>query len=51
MEGVGREGKDGIKGMLNDAVTRDKKNAGGTVETTGKDYRYPEKADPSSGIK
>lgn len=46
--GVGREGKDGLGGIPNDAVTRDAKNASGTTETTGKDYGYPQKSDPSS---
>lgn len=48
---VGRQAKDGLGGIPNDAVTRDKKNAAGTVDTTGKDYGYPAKSDPSSGLK
>jgi hypothetical protein len=45
---VGRKGVDGIP---NDALTRDKKNASGTVDTTGEDYGYPKKNDPSRGVK
>jgi hypothetical protein len=48
---VGRTAKDGLDGLPNDAVTRDKKNAANTVDTTGKDYGYPERNDPSSGLK
>lgn len=33
-EGVGREGKDNLGGIPNDAVTRDAKNKSGTVDTT-----------------
>jgi hypothetical protein len=46
---VGRQGKDGLKDLPNDAVTRNNKNASGTVDTTGKDYGYPDESDPSSG--
>ncbi|KAI4763374.1 hypothetical protein E4T52_14876 [Aureobasidium sp. EXF-3400] len=46
-EGVGREGKDGLSGIPNDAVTREAKNKAGLSDTTGKDYGYP-KNDPSS---
>ncbi|KAF2122634.1 hypothetical protein BDV96DRAFT_3502 [Lophiotrema nucula] len=49
--GGAREGKDGLSGIPNDAVTRDKKNAPGLADTTGKDYGYPQKNDPSEGIK
>jgi len=48
---VGRTAKDGLSGLPNDAVTRDKKNAPGLADTTGKDYGYPAKNDPSSGLK
>jgi hypothetical protein len=51
VENVGRTAKDGLKGIPNDAVTRDKKDASGLADTTGKDYGYPEKSDPSSGLK
>lgn len=47
--GAGREAKDNLGGIPNDAVTRNKKDNAGTVNTTGKDYGYP-KNDPSSGI-
>ncbi|KAF2203216.1 hypothetical protein GQ43DRAFT_277064 [Delitschia confertaspora ATCC 74209] len=47
---VGREGKDNLGGIPNDAVTRDKKDHKGLEQTTGKDYGYPGKSDPSSGI-
>jgi hypothetical protein len=49
--GAGREAKDGLSGIPNDAVTRDQKNHKGLEQTTGKDYGYPSKADPSSGVK
>jgi hypothetical protein len=49
--GAGREGKDGLGGIPNDAVTRDQKDHKGLAQTTGKDYGYPSKADPSSGVK
>jgi hypothetical protein len=49
--GAGREGKDGLGGIPNDAVTRDQKDHKGLEQTTGKDYGYPAKADPSSGMK
>jgi hypothetical protein len=48
---VGREAKDNLDGLPNDAVTREKKNHSGLVDTTNKDYGYPEKSDPSSGLK
>jgi hypothetical protein len=51
MENVGRQGKDGLSGLPGDAVSRGKKGAEGTVGTTGKDYGYPERNDPSSGLK
>ena len=46
---VGRQAKDGLDGLPNDAVTRDKKNNQGLADTTRKDYGYPQKNDPSSG--
>ena len=47
----GREAKDGLSGIPNDAVTRDQKDHSGLQNTTGKDYGYPAKNDPSSGVK
>ncbi|KAF2746298.1 hypothetical protein M011DRAFT_91762 [Sporormia fimetaria CBS 119925] len=46
---AGRQGKDGLDGIPNDAVTRDAKDKAGLAQTTGKDYGYPQKSDPSSG--
>jgi hypothetical protein len=43
----GREGKDGLNGIPNDAVSRDAKDKAGLSNTTGKDYNYPSN-DPSS---
>ncbi|KAF2798192.1 hypothetical protein K505DRAFT_296979 [Melanomma pulvis-pyrius CBS 109.77] len=48
---VGREAKDNLEGLPNDAVTREKKGNKGLADTTGKDYGYPEKSDPSEGLK
>jgi hypothetical protein len=48
---VGRTAKDGLVGLPNDAVERSKKDRKGLAETTGKDYGYPQKSDPSSGLK
>lgn len=48
---TGREAKDGLSGIPNDAVTRDQRNHSGLEDTTGKDYGYPSKNDPRSGIK
>ncbi|KAF2838414.1 hypothetical protein M501DRAFT_935979 [Patellaria atrata CBS 101060] len=48
---VGRTAKDGLEGIPNDAVTRDKKDKAGLAQTTGKDYGYPHKSDPSSELK
>jgi hypothetical protein len=48
--GGGRQAKDGLGGLPNDAVTRDAKGSAKTVETTGEDYGYPQKSDPSSGL-
>lgn len=47
----GREAKDNLGGIPNDAVTREAKNKSGLVDTTGQDYGYPQKSDPSSGLK
>jgi hypothetical protein len=44
----GRQGRDELGGLPNDAVTRNKKDAANTVNTTGNDYGYPQKNDPSS---
>jgi hypothetical protein len=49
--GAGRQAKDGLSGIPNDAVTRDQKDHAGLEQTTGKDYGYPGKNDPSSGVK
>ncbi|EMD90380.1 hypothetical protein COCC4DRAFT_30188 [Bipolaris maydis ATCC 48331] len=46
-----REAKDGLDGIPNDAVSREAKNHSGLADTTGKDYGYPQKNDPSSGLK
>ncbi|EUC48812.1 hypothetical protein COCMIDRAFT_2268 [Bipolaris oryzae ATCC 44560] len=46
-----REAKDGLEGIPNDAVSREAKNHPGLADTTGKDYGYPHKNDPSSGLK
>jgi hypothetical protein len=48
---VGRTAKEGLSGLPNDAVSRGKKDASGLEDTTGKDYGYPQKSDPSSGLK
>jgi hypothetical protein len=44
-------GRVGVDGIPNDAVTRDKKHNPGLEDTTNKDYGYPHKNDPSSGLK
>ncbi|THV77388.1 hypothetical protein D6D18_03902 [Aureobasidium pullulans] len=46
-QGVGREGKDGLNGLPNDAVAREAKGKSNLADTTGKDYGYP-KNDPSN---
>lgn len=46
-QGVGRESKDGLGGIPNDAVTRDAKDKTNTTDTTGADYGYPQKNDPT----
>ncbi|KAF2102592.1 hypothetical protein NA57DRAFT_33482 [Rhizodiscina lignyota] len=48
---VGRTAKDNLSGLPNDAVTREAKNKPGLADTTGPDYGYPQKSDPSSGLK
>lgn len=45
---VGREAKDNLGGLPNDALAGKAKNASNAVNTTGEDYGYP-KNDPSSG--
>ncbi|KAI7251833.1 hypothetical protein KC335_g16136, partial [Hortaea werneckii] len=45
-QGVGREAMEG--GLPNDAVARDAKDKAGLVDTTNKDYGYPQKNDPTS---
>jgi len=47
----GREAKDGLGGIPNDAVSREAKDKAGLANTTGKDYGYPQKNDPSAGVK
>ncbi|KAK4993424.1 hypothetical protein LTR50_000354 [Elasticomyces elasticus] len=49
-DGVGRQGHDGLGGLPNDAVAREAKGKPGTEDTTKKDYGYPHKSDPSSGL-
>lgn len=49
--GAGRQAKDGLSGIPNDAVARDQKDHSGLEQTTGKDSGYPGKNDPSSGVK
>merc|ERR1712137_1043557 len=44
---AGREAKDGLGGIPNDAVSREAKDHSGLADTTGKDYGYPQKNDPS----
>lgn len=47
--GVGREGIEG--GLPNDAAARGKKDQSGLVDTTNKDYGYPQKNDPADTSK
>ena len=49
LSGVGREGMEG--GIPNDAVARGSKDKANTVDTTGKDYGYPQKSDPADTSK
>ncbi|KAK4994834.1 hypothetical protein LTR66_005214 [Elasticomyces elasticus] len=49
-DGVGRQGHDGLGGLPNDAVAREAKGKPGIEDTTKKDYGYPHKSDPSSGL-
>jgi len=46
-----REAKDGLDGLPSDAVSREAKDHSGLANTTNKDYGYPSKNDPSSGMK
>lgn len=46
VDGTGRQAPGG--GLPNDAVTREAKNKPGLADTTGKDYGYPHKSDPSN---
>ncbi|KAF9739123.1 hypothetical protein PMIN06_002234 [Paraphaeosphaeria minitans] len=41
---TGRQAKDGLDGIPNDAVTRDAKDKAGLAQTTGKDYGTPSAA-------
>ncbi|KAJ4351698.1 uncharacterized protein N0V89_007041 [Didymosphaeria variabile] len=41
---TGRQAKDGLSGIPNDAVTRDAKDKAGLEQTTGKDYGTPSSA-------
>ncbi|KAJ4305560.1 hypothetical protein N0V90_001091 [Kalmusia sp. IMI 367209] len=45
---TGRQAKDGLSGIPNDAVSREAKDKAGLAQTTGKDYGYPGTHDPSS---
>ncbi|KAF2654591.1 hypothetical protein K491DRAFT_705094 [Lophiostoma macrostomum CBS 122681] len=49
--GAGRQAKEGLSGIPNDAVPRGSKNKAGLEDTTNKDFGYPQKNDPSSGTK
>jgi hypothetical protein len=49
--GEGREGHDNLGGIPSDAVTKEARGKAGLADTMGKDYGYPERNDPSSGIK
>jgi len=49
-QGVGREAVEGLSGLPDDAVARGSKGKENTAQTTGKDYGYPQKSDPSSGL-
>lgn len=40
-----------MDGLPNDAVAQGSKNKAGLEDTTNKDYGYPQKSDPSSGVK
>ncbi|KAK3052400.1 hypothetical protein LTR09_006610 [Extremus antarcticus] len=44
---AGRQAADGLGGIPNDAVSQGNKNKQGLEDTTGKDYGYPQKNDPS----
>ncbi|KAF2000980.1 hypothetical protein P154DRAFT_191858 [Amniculicola lignicola CBS 123094] len=47
----GRETRDGLGGVPSDAIMREARGKEGVVDTMGRDYGYPEKRDPSSGLK
>lgn len=47
-QGVGREAAEGLGGLPNDAVAQGSKNKENLADTTGKDYGYPQKNDPTS---
>lgn len=49
--GAGRQAHDGLSGIPNDAVTKEARGKAGLEDTLGKDYGYPQKSDPSSGLK
>jgi hypothetical protein len=49
--GAGRQAADGLSGLPSDAVTKEARKSQGVTDTMGKDYGYPEKSDPSSGLK
>lgn len=45
-----RQGKDGLGGIPDDAVTKEAKGKNGTVRTTNEDKGYPRESDPSKGL-
>ena len=47
---VGRTRVEGLDGPPSDAVAGGKKNTQGVTDTGNKDYGYPHKSDPSSGV-
>lgn len=47
---VGRTRVEGLDKPPNDAVAGDKRGTTGVTGTQGKDYGYPHKNDPSSGV-
>jgi hypothetical protein len=49
--GGARQGHDNLGGLPSDAVTKEARGKAGLADTMGKDYGYPQKNDPSSGIK
>ena len=48
---VGRTAKEGLSGLPNDAAARGKKDQSSLVDTTNKDYGYPQKNDPADTSK